>query len=187
MKISSSILALLMSIISLNVLANSLPPWNKSPQLEALIVDFEQTYQEATHELLKKKMTQVNNLSYFIRFIDKEGAPEQAQLKAFLLGTQQAYASSVYNQIQMNIRPWFCPKGGQLDIRPYSENPTQFIENVIWGALERTLEVDPNRFKRSNGIAAFTPTNSLVEYGLQTQYPCHQVIPQEHRFNGWVY
>ncbi|CAH7351616.1 conserved exported hypothetical protein [Vibrio chagasii] len=177
----------LMLLVSLNASASSLPAWNNSPQLDALIGSFKQTYQEATHEFDKKQMSRVNNLSFFIRFIDKEGTPEQAQLKAFLLGTQQAYASSVYNQIQMNIRPWFCPKGGQLGIRPYSENPTQFIENVIWEALERTLKVDPNRFTRSNGVAAFTPTNSLVQYGLQTQYPCHQVIPEAHRMNGWVY
>ncbi|MEZ8862541.1 hypothetical protein AB6E85_21440, partial [Vibrio sp. 10N.247.311.51] len=115
------------------------------------------------------------------------GTPEQAQLKAFLLGTQQAYASSVYNQIQMNIRPWFCPKGGQLGIRPASDDPTRFIENVIWEALERTLKINPDTFKRYNGVAAFRATNSVVQYGLQTQYPCHQVIPEAHRMNGWPY
>ncbi|MEZ8862542.1 hypothetical protein AB6E85_21445, partial [Vibrio sp. 10N.247.311.51] len=72
MKITSLMLTLLMSVVSLNVSANSLPPWNKSPQLEALIVEFKQQYHsEHLSDFRQKQMSKVNNLSYFIRFIDK--------------------------------------------------------------------------------------------------------------------
>nr|AKN40412.1 hypothetical protein [Vibrio sp. F12 FF_152] len=45
----------LMLLVSLNASASSLPAWNNSAQLDALIDSFKQTYQEATHEFDKNK------------------------------------------------------------------------------------------------------------------------------------
>ncbi|MCR9653199.1 hypothetical protein NB537_00095 [Vibrio parahaemolyticus] len=188
MKISSLFLVLIASTASFNSYANRVAPWNKSPQLEELIVNLKKQYSmENQSELRKQNLSEVDNLSYFIRFIDKDGSPEQAKLKAFLLGTQIAYSRGVYQQMQTNVIPWFCPKGGYLETRTYSGNPTLFIENLIYEAMEKDIKLDPTSFTRSNGIGAFSPTNSFIMYGLQTKYPCYDTVPEAHRLNGFFY
>ncbi|EPZ5426946.1 hypothetical protein ACXOLY_004446 [Vibrio parahaemolyticus] len=53
--------------------------WRKSPELDALIVELKQHY--ASDDLFaidKRSMTQVDNLSFFIQYIDKPDTPEYA-------------------------------------------------------------------------------------------------------------
>lgn len=188
MKTSSLVLVLIASAASFSTYANRVAPWNKSSQLEELIVNLKKQYSmENQSELRIEKLAEVDNLSYFIRFIDKDGSPEQAKLKAFLLGVQQTHEYSVGQQMQTNVTPWFCPKGGYLETRTYSGNPTLFIENLIYEAIEKDIRLDPTGFTRSNGIRAFSPIASYIMYGLQTKYPCYDTVPEAHRLNGWAY
>ncbi|MGR5096983.1 hypothetical protein [Vibrio maritimus] len=160
-------------------------PWSKSPALEALIVELKQHYAaDDLFEIDKQNLQRVDNLSYFIRFIDKPDAPEYPLLKAYLWGMQDAHISSVNQQIQTNIIPWFCPPGKLLGKR---YNDTQFIENIIWESLERTIKTEPDWLKQYDGATAFSPISGRIMYGLQTKYPCYEKIPERHRLPGVVY
>ncbi|WP_242010373.1 hypothetical protein [Vibrio mimicus] len=164
------------------------PPWNKSPALEKLIVQLKQQYHsDNLFPVDKRKMTQVDNLSYFIRFHDRPDTPEYRLLKAYLWGVQETHINSISQQIQTNVIPWFCPTGGLQAVGRNGQNPTQFIENVIWEALEKTLKVEPDRFQIYDGASAFMSTTSFVMYGLQTRYPCYETIPESHRLVGFNY
>ncbi|WP_331812642.1 hypothetical protein [Vibrio mimicus] len=164
------------------------PPWNKSPALEKLIVQLKQQYHsDNLFPVDKRKMTQVDNLSYFIRFHDRPDTPEYRLLKAYLWGVQETHINSISQQIQTNVIPWFCPAGGLQAVGRNGQNPTQFIENVLWEALERDLKLKPERFQNYDGAAAFMSTSGLIEYGLQTRYPCYETIPESHRLVGFNY
>lgn len=184
MKSSILSLALLVPIISFYAHADRVVPHVKSSKLEALIASLKTQYaMENQSELRVEKLTEVDNLSYFIRFIDKDGSPEQAKLKAYLLGAQSAYENSITHKI-----PWFCPdEGSDLETRSYNGNPTLFVENMIYEALEKDIRLDPTGFTRSNGIGAYGPVDSYIVYGLQTKYPCYESVPKSQRVNGFVY
>ena len=164
-------------------------PQHKSPELEALITKLNAKYEsDDLHYLDIKLMKQVDNLSYFIRYLDKPGTPEHAQLKAFLWGMQSAHIGSINQQIQTNVVPWFCPPGGSLKtVSHNAKNPTEFIESIIWFGLERDLQYKPGRFDSYNGAASFMSSTALIEYGLQTKYPCYDQVPQAHRLVGFNY
>lgn len=164
------------------------PPWNKSPELESLVAQLKNKYNsDELFTVEKRKMTQVDNLSYFIRFYDKPNAPEYKLLKAYLWGVQETHINSISQQIQTNITPWFCPKGGLQAVGRNGKNPTQFIENVIWKALEQDLKLKPERYNNYNGAAAFGYLSGIIMYGLQTQYPCYERIPDNHQMRGFNY
>ena len=70
--------------------------WHKSPELEALITKLNGKYEsDDLSNYQSEKMDRVDNLSYFIRYLDKPGTPEHAQLKAFLWGTQSEHIGSI--------------------------------------------------------------------------------------------
>ncbi|HAV1370506.1 TPA: hypothetical protein JG844_000751 [Vibrio parahaemolyticus] len=149
--------------------------WRKSPELDALIVELKQHYaSDNLFAIDKRSMTQVDNLSFFIQYIDKPDTPEHKLLKAYLWGTQQAYMNSINQQIDTNVVPWFCPGSGLKTVSPNAKNPTQFIENIIWQGLEGDLKRAPTRFKDYNGAAAFMSTTSPITYGLKLKYPCYE-------------
>lgn len=177
---------LLSVLVSLPAMAQ---PWHKSPALEQLIVKLNTRYQsDDLHSLDIKLMVQVDNLSYFIRYLDQPGTEQHAKLKAFLWGMQAAHIGSINQQIQTNVVPWFCPAGGSLKtVSHNAKNPTEFIENIIWEALERDLKHDPKAFDEFDGVAAFSYTTGLIMYGLQTKYPCYDQVPQSHRLVGFNY
>ncbi|HHY0508342.1 TPA: hypothetical protein ACVU5Q_004648 [Vibrio parahaemolyticus] len=158
--------------------------WRKSPELDALIVELKQHY--ASDDLFaidKRSMTQVDNLSFFIQYID---TPEYKLLKAYLWGVQQTHIDSNYQQIQTNVVPWFCPKGGPLPaFSRNADNPTQFIENLIWETLEIDIQRRPNNLPKGKGM--FKPMSGLIRYGLQIKYPCYDKVPQAHRVGSWAY
>ncbi|WP_435250682.1 hypothetical protein ACMAZD_26295 (plasmid) [Vibrio sp. nBUS_14] len=164
-------------------------PWHKSPELEALITKLNAKYEsDDLSDFRRRQMEEVDNLSYFIRYLDKPGTPEHAQLKAFLWGMQSAHIGSINQQIQTNVVPWFCPPGGSLKTVSYNaKNPTEFIESIIWFGLERDLQYKPGRFDSYNGAASFMSSTALIEYGLQTKYPCYDQVPQAHRLVGFNY
>ncbi|TFH89345.1 hypothetical protein [Vibrio ouci] len=160
--------------------------WNKSPELDALIVKLKQHY--ASDDLFtidKRSMTQVDNLSFFILYIDKPDTPEYKQLKAYLWGVQQSYTGGINRQIETNVVPWFCPPGLFRGFSHYAENPTQFIENLIWETLDIDLQRRPNNLPK--GIGMFKPMSGLIQYGFQIKYPCYETIPPAHRVGNWAY
>ena len=163
--------------------------WLKSPELEALVEKLNAKYTSGSlHEIDIDYMNQVDNLSYFIRYIDQPHTPEHGKLKAYLLGAQQAHVGSINRQIQTNVIPWFCPpSGGLKSTGMYAKNQTEFIENIIWQALERDLVMKPDRFDRYNGAAAFADLSGFIQYGLQTKYPCYEQVPESHRLTGFNY
>lgn len=173
-------------LVSLPAMAQ---PWHKSPALEQLIVKLNTRYQsDDLHSLDIKLMDQVDNLSYFIRYLDQPGTEQHAKLKAFLWGMQAAHIGSINQQIQTNVVPWFCPAGGSLKtVSHNAKNPTEFIENIIWYGLERDLQYMPDRFDMYNGDASFGKVTGLIMYGLQTKYPCYDQVPQSHRLVGFNY
>ncbi|MEZ8206787.1 hypothetical protein BH581_02980 [Vibrio splendidus] len=177
---------LLSVLVSLPAMAQ---PWHKSPTLEQLIVKLNTKYQsDDLSEYTLEKMEQVDNLSYFIRYLDQPGTEQHAKLKAFLWGMQAAHIGSINQQIQTNVVPWFCPAGGSLKtVSHNAKNPTEFIENIIWYGLEQDLKFKPNRFNAYDGAASFMSSTALIEYGLQTKYPCYDQVPQSHRLVGFNY
>lgn len=170
----------------------TVPVWaepipSKSPELQELIAQLKKQYATTSSDFGLKKMNEVNNLSYFIRFNDQPDTPEYKLLKAYLLGLQQAHISSINQQIQTNVVPWFCPRGKLKSVSLSAKNPTQMIENVIWLGLEHDLKLNPTTFTDWDGAAAFAPITGFVMYGFQTKYPCYESIPQSHRLVGFKY
>ncbi|CAK2111212.1 hypothetical protein VCRA2113O324_490007 [Vibrio crassostreae] len=54
--------------------------------------------------------------------------------------------------------------------------------------LDKTEKIDPEDFRRSNYAAAFgVSISTVINYGLQTEYPCYSPIPKSLQFNGWKY
>ncbi|HDY7824463.1 TPA: hypothetical protein RQK26_000745 [Vibrio vulnificus] len=160
--------------------------WRKSPELNALIAELKQHY--ASDDLFaidKRSMTQVDNLSFFIQYIDKPDTPEYKLLKAYLWGVQTSYIGGINRQIDTNVVPWFCPKGKLKTVSHYAENPTQFIENLIWETLEIDIQRRPNNLPKGKGM--FKPMSGLIQYGLQIKYPCYDNVPQAHRVGTWAY
>lgn len=164
-------------------------PWHKSPELEALVTKLNAKYESyELSDYQSEKMGRVDNLSYFIRYLDKPGTSEHAKLKAYLWGMQSAHIGSINQQIQTNVVPWFCPPGGSLStVSHNAKNPTEFIENIIWFGLERDLKYDPERFYAYNGAASFMSLSGIVTYGLQTKYPCYDQVPPSHQLVGFNY
>lgn len=157
--------------------------WHKSPELEGLIVELNDLYtSDDLFPVDKRKMTQVDSLSYFIRFVDKPNAPEHKVLKAYLWGVQEAYIISINRQLQTNITPWFCPKGFLKNFSYNAENPTKFVENLAWQGLDYTLKYSPNRFRRPDLPAAFAPLSDFIADGLLAKYPCYESAPHAKRF-----
>ncbi|HAV1497614.1 hypothetical protein [Vibrio parahaemolyticus] len=148
--------------------------WRKSPELDALIVELKQHYaSDNLFAIDKRSMTQVDNLSFFIQYIDKPDTPEYKLLKAYLWGQQEAHIIGINRQIRTNVVPWVCPPGFLKGFSHNAENPTQFIENIVWQGLEYTLKNEPNRFKRPDLLAAFGTTSGFIADGLQAKYPCY--------------
>ncbi|MFS1886548.1 hypothetical protein [Vibrio sp. 10N.261.54.E10] len=80
---------LLSVLVSLPAMAQ---PWHKKPTLEQLIVKLNTKYQsDDLSEYTLEKMEQVDNLSYFIRYLDQPGTEQHAKLKAFLWGMGRAH------------------------------------------------------------------------------------------------
>ncbi|CAH1538239.1 conserved exported hypothetical protein [Vibrio jasicida] len=156
------------------------PIWQKSSLLESKIKEYKQLYTSSDlSDFDHKKMNQVDNLSFFIRYHDKPNTPEYERLKAYLWGMQVAYIESLSRQIDTNVVPWICPKGGKLkSYSKSSQNPTQFIESILWYGLEYDFKNNPERFEGYEKILPFAPSSSYISYGLRAKYPCYENSPK---------
>ncbi|KFK48051.1 hypothetical protein JS87_23650, partial [Vibrio vulnificus] len=64
----------------------------------------------------------------------------------------------------------------------------EFIVDLIWKVLDKTAKIDPEGFRQANYAAAFSvDIATVINYGLQTEYPCYSPIPKSLQFNGWKY
>jgi hypothetical protein len=170
----NKILTVILSLLFIAPTWAQTSTWSKSPELEALIVELKQHY--ASDDLFaidKRSMTQVDNLSFFIQYIDKPDTPEYKLLKAYLWGLQEAYIIGVNRQIRTNVVPWFCPPGLLKGLSHNAKNPTQYIEDIFWQGLDYTQKHSPNRFRRPDLPAAFAPISGFIADGLQAKYPCY--------------
>ena len=59
--------------------------------------------------------------------------------------------------------------------------------HYIWQALERDLVMMPDRYDQYNGGAAFAGVSGIIQYGLQTKYPCYEQVPESHRLTSFNY
>ncbi|EOC5344999.1 hypothetical protein ACI45T_004765, partial [Vibrio vulnificus] len=64
----------------------------------------------------------------------------------------------------------------------------EFIVDLIWKVLDKTAKIDPEGFRQANYTAAFSvDIATVINYGLQTEFPCYDPIPKSLQFNGWKY
>ena len=156
-----------------------------SPELTQLLNEIHEQYNNPQLALAKRSLKDPTKLPFFLQNIDGNNAQKSRELKSYLEGLQSAYFGKVNRQTDMGGQIWFCMWDPML-LDP-KRNP-DFIEQLIWTVLEKTAKNDPDKFRRSNYVASFSVSiDYVVQYGLQTEYPCYSPIPENLRLNGWKY
>ena len=157
-----------------------------SPELTQLLSEIHEQYNSPTlMSIDKKDMANVTKLPYFLQHIDETNTVESIRLQAYLQGLHTAYFKSATNQKRLGGNNWFCMRDTMaLDPRRHPE----FIVDLIWKVLDKTAKIDPEGFRQANYTAAFSvDIATVINYGLQTEYPCYNPIPKSLQFNGWKY
>ncbi len=156
-----------------------------SPELTQLLSEIHEQYKHSTLATADMYMTDITKLPYFLQHIDETNTVESIRLQAYLQGLQSAYFGSANRQQDLGGNNWFCMRDTMaLDPKRHPE----FIKDMIWTVLEKTAQNDPRKFRIDNYASAFAvSTKSVIEYGLQTEYPCYSPIPKSLQFNGWKY
>jgi hypothetical protein len=114
----------------------------------------------------KKKQANVSRMYFFVKHIDEVGTPEKAQLDAFLLGLQEAFSVNRFLEKGTFGRSWFCASSSLLN----GLNGEKEAEKIIKWVYKNY----PEQFNKDSGI--YSPSRSVLAYGLQMQYNCG--IPQ---------
>ncbi|APP09271.1 hypothetical protein [Vibrio harveyi] len=157
-----------------------------SPELTQLLSEIHEQYNSPTlMSIDKKDMADITKLPYFLQHIDETDTVESIRLQAYLQGLHTAYFKSATNQKRLGGNNWFCMRDTMaLDPRRHPE----FIVDLIWKVLDKTAKIDPEGFRQANYTAAFSvDIATVINYGLQTEYPCYSPIPKSLQFNGWKY
>ncbi|KLI65623.1 hypothetical protein VVYB158_21915 [Vibrio vulnificus CladeA-yb158] len=157
-----------------------------SPELTQLLSEIHAQYNSPTlMSIDKKDMADLTKLPYFLQHIDETDTVESIRLQAYLQGLHTAYFKSATNQKRLGGNNWFCMRDTMaLDPRRHPE----FIVDLIWKVLDKTAKIDPEGFRQANYTAAFSvDIATVINYGLQTEYPCYSPIPKSLQFNGWKY
>ncbi|EGQ7958130.1 hypothetical protein LFR94_004761 [Vibrio vulnificus] len=157
-----------------------------SPELTQLLSEIHEQYNSPTLMSIDKKyMADLTKLPYFLQHIDETDTVESIRLNAYLQGLHTAYFKSATNQKRLGGNNWFCMRDTMaLDPRRHPE----FIVDLIWKVLDKTAKIDPEGFRQANYTAAFSvDIATVINYGLQTEYPCYDPIPKSLQFNGWKY
>ncbi|EGQ7984072.1 hypothetical protein HJA60_004142 [Vibrio vulnificus] len=157
-----------------------------SPELTQLLSEIHEQYNSPTlMSIDKKDMADLTKLPYFLQHIDETDTVESIRLNAYLQGLHTAYFKSATNQKRLGGNNWFCMRDTMaLDPRRHPE----FIVDLIWKVLDKTAKIDPEGFRQANYTAAFSvDIATVINYGLQTEYPCYDPIPKSLQFNGWKY
>ncbi|WP_343290069.1 hypothetical protein AAIA71_29405 (plasmid) [Vibrio harveyi] len=157
-----------------------------SPELTQLLSEIHEQYNSPTlMSIDKKDMANVTKLPYFLQHIDETDTVESMRLQGYLLGLQTAYFDNAYNQKETGGGLWFCMRD-TMTLDP--DRHPEFFVDLIWKVLDKTAKIDPEGFRRSNYAAAFgVSISTVINYGLQTEYPCYNPIPKSLQFNGWKY
>ncbi|MEZ8995787.1 hypothetical protein AB4562_03420 [Vibrio sp. 10N.222.54.A1] len=156
-----------------------------SPELTQLLSEIHEQYENPKLYSAPRAMADITKLPYFLQHIDETDTVEAIRLNAYLQGLHTAYFDNAYNQKQLGGGSWFCMRNTMaLDPNRHPE----FIVDLIWRVLDKTAKIDPEGFRRSNYAAAFgVSISTVINYGLQTEYPCYSPIPKSLQFNGWKY
>ncbi|CAK3059702.1 conserved exported hypothetical protein [Vibrio crassostreae] len=156
-----------------------------SPELTQLLSEIHEQYDTATLAMPKRAMADITKLPYFLMHIDEKDTVESIRLNAYLQGLHTAVFDNAYNQKRLGGGNWFCMRDTMaLDPRRHPE----FLEDMIWMVLEKTAKNDPQKFRRANYAGAFgVDISMIINYGLQTEYPCYSPIPKSLQLNGWKY
>ncbi|AIW17428.1 hypothetical protein VITU102760_24155 [Vibrio tubiashii] len=164
----------------------SFPTWAHSPTLTTLLDELKAQYQRSDLLTIEKRYkNDITKLAYFLQHIDAQGTPEKEKLDTYLIGLHNGIYDTVNMQRRMNAPTWFCMRDTMI-MNP--KRHPDFLKSVIWNALEKTVEIDPNGLRQDNYAGAFgVSINQVIKYGLQTQYPCFETIPKSLQLNGWKY
>ncbi|MEZ9685491.1 hypothetical protein AB4453_10895 [Vibrio atlanticus] len=158
-----------------------------SPELTQLLSEIHEQYELAVinKRPYSQDLPDITKLPYFLQHIDETDTVESIRLNAYLQGLHTAYFDNAYNQKQLGGGSWFCMRDTMaLDPRRHPE----FLEDMIWMVLEKTAKNDPQKFRRANYAGSFgVDISMIINYGLQTEYPCYSPIPKSLQFNGWKY
>ncbi|UQV24897.1 hypothetical protein [Vibrio sp. J383] len=156
-----------------------------SPELTQLLSEIHEQYESPKLYSAPRAMADITKLPYFLQHIDETDTVESMRLNAYLQGLHTAYFKSATNQKRLGGGNWFCMQDTMtLDPRRHPE----FIVDLIWKVLDKTAKIDPEGFRQGNYAAAFSvDTATVINYGLQTEYPCYSPIPKSLQFNGWKY
>ncbi|WP_101961188.1 hypothetical protein [Vibrio harveyi] len=155
-----------------------------SPELTQLLSEIHEQYNSPSlMSIDKKDMADVTKLPYFLQHIDETDTVESIRLNAYLQGLQTAYFRSNYRSSSFFCMPW---GGNKIDLDP-NNNPN-FTRDIIWRSLERITKNEPQSFRKANYAPSFAvSTSSLLEYGLQIEFPCQEPIPKSKRKTRWKY
>ncbi|KJR35922.1 hypothetical protein [Vibrio sp. S234-5] len=157
-----------------------------SPELTQLLSEIHEQYNSPTlMSIDKKDMADLTKLPYFLQHIDETDTVESIRLNAYLQGLQSAYFGSANRQQDLGGNHWFCMRDTMaLDPKRHPE----FIKKMIWTVLEKTAKNDPQKFRRANYAGSFgVSIDYIIEYGLQTEYPCYDPIPKDLQLPSWKY
>ncbi len=137
--------------------------------------------------MVQKKGTKKTSqkLAYFIQHIDEENTPEKLKLEAYLTGLHNGIYDSANMQRRMNAPNWFCMRDTMI-MNP--KRHPDFLKDLIWKTLDKVANNDPDKYREDNYAGAFMGSlNGLIQYGLQTTYPCYNPIPQAVQLKSFKY
>ncbi|SON51615.1 hypothetical protein [Vibrio tapetis] len=158
-----------------------------SPELTQLLSEIHEQYELSVinKRPFAQDLPDITKLPYFLMHIDETDTVESMRLNAYLDGLQAAYLGSVNRQNDLGGNHWFCMRD-TMAMHP-KRNP-EFVTEMIWTVLDKTAKNDAQGFRQGNYAAAFgVSTKTILEYGLQTEYPCYAPIPKSLQLNGWKY
>ena len=164
----------------------SLPVWAHSPELTQLLNELNTQYNRS--DLIKieeRYKNDVTKLPYFLLHVNEQDTPEKLRLESYLTGLHNGLYDSINMQKQLNVTSWFCMRDTMI-MNP--KRHPDFLKDLIWDTLEKVANQKKIDVKSENYIGAFgLSINSVVKYGLQTEYPCFNPIPKQAQLNGWKY
>ncbi|MDC5870568.1 hypothetical protein OPW39_17340 [Vibrio europaeus] len=170
----------------LMTLCLSFSTWAHSPALTALLDELDAQYSKTyTTGMKEDDKRDITKLAYFLQHIEAQGTPEKLKLDAYLTGLHNGIYDTINMQRRMNAPTWFCMRDTMI-MNP--KRHPDFLKNLIWDVLEEIANEDPTRFSKVDYINAFgLAIDSVTGYGLQTRYPCFEIIPKSLQLNGWKY
>ncbi|WP_425667818.1 hypothetical protein ACPUEJ_24255 (plasmid) [Vibrio tubiashii] len=170
----------------LMALCLSFPTWAQSPALTELLIELDAQYSKTyTTGMKEDDKRDITKLAYFLQHIDAQGTPEKEKLDTYLIGLHNGIYDTVNMQRRMNAPTWFCMRDTMI-MNP--KRHPDFLKDLVWKTLEKVAENDPDKYRRDNYAGAFMGSlNGLIQYGLQTEYPCHNPIPKQYQMTSFKY